>query len=111
MKELKLTFKEAMAIVADKTGLTQVETTKAVEAYIDVIKETLTLGRGVAVKGLGNFGTKTVDAKEAYMGRNPHTGEDLLIPAKEACSKVTFKISKTYQDEFKENTAGKPLGE
>ena len=109
MNELKLTFKDSVQIVAEATGHTQVEVNQILEQYIDVVKNALKSGRGVAIKGLGNATPRTVKAKEARIGRNPSTGEDIAIPAKEAHSKVHFKVSKSFQDEIAELTMGCPF--
>jgi len=44
---------------------------------------------------LPGFGKLTVTRRKKRIGRNPQTGEKLIIPAK---SVVKFKVSKTCQD-------------
>ena len=110
-KELKLGFKDAVQVVAEKTGLTQDQTASVIEGYIEFVKDGLFAGREVTCKGIGTFKTSTVKAREARMGKNLHTGEDMLIPAKEAHSKVAFKVSKTLQKEMEEDTLGNPYAD
>ncbi len=67
--------------------LSKAEAVKAVEAVIEIIKETLEDGENVLISGFGKF---TVKDKKARRGRNPHTGEDLILAPRRV---VTFKPS------------------
>ena len=70
---------ELIAKVAAISG----ESRKAVEAVLkttaDVITAELEEGGEVALPGLGKLQVK---AREARVGRNPKTGEEISIPAK-----------------------------
>ncbi len=63
----------------------------------DFLVELNTLAAKNAKKGfsLPGFGKLTVTRRKKRIGRNPQTGEKLIIPAK---SVVKFKVSKTLQD-------------
>lgn len=65
--------------VSDSTGLTKSQTTKALDSFMESIKTTLQNGEKVILVGFGTF--KTSDRK-SRKGRNPQTGEELVIPAK-----------------------------
>ena len=68
---------------------------KIVEDYIEIIKDALIKEGKVMLSG---FGTFTVKSKNARKGRNPQTGETIMI----APTKVpAFKASKTFKDEVK----------
>ncbi len=67
--------------------LSKAEAVRAVEAVIEIIKETLEDGENVLISGFGKF---TVKDKKARRGRNPHTGEDLVLAPRRV---VTFKPS------------------
>lgn len=70
---------ELVAAVADSSGLSRPDATKAIESVFDVIVEEVKKGGEVTVAGFGTFKTKTSKARE---GRNPATGDTIQIPAK-----------------------------
>ncbi len=67
--------------------LSKAEAVRAVETVIEVIKETLEDGENVLISGFGKF---TIKDKKERRGRNPHTGEDLILAPRRV---VTFKPS------------------
>ncbi len=69
---------ELVAAIADKAGLTKVQSDAAVSALQDVLIESL--GKGEAVKITGLLSVERVERK-ARTGRNPRTGEEIQIPA------------------------------
>ncbi len=78
--------------VAEKTGLSKKDSESAVAAMVDVITESLVQGEKVQLVGFGSFEVKS---RAARMGRNPHTREEIQIPA----SKVpVFKAGKALKD-------------
>jgi len=60
---------------------------EAVETILDIIKSSLENGEDVLLSGFGKFNVK---AKSARKGRNPKTGEALMLDARKV---VTFKPS------------------
>ena len=76
---------ELVEAVAKSTGLTKVDSTKAIEATFAAITKELAKGGKVPVVG---FGTFSVAKRAAREGRNPRTGEIVKIAARKA---VTFK--------------------
>ena len=83
---------ELVAAVAEKTGLSKKDSEKAVNAAFDAISETLVEGGKVQLVGFGSFETKT---RNARVGRNPRTKEEIEIPA----SRIpTFKAGKALKD-------------
>ena len=83
---------ELIAAVAESAGLTKKDTERVVNACLDSITAALQQGEKVQISG---FGTFEVKAREARIGRNPHTKEAIEIPA----TKVPgFKASKTLKD-------------
>ncbi len=56
-----------------------------VNEFFDQIKDTLKKGNDVKLSGFGNF---VVREKSARPGRNPRTGEEVIISARKV---VTFK--------------------
>lgn len=83
---------ELVAVVAEKSGLTKKDAERVVNATFETITAQLVKNEKVQISGFGIFEVK---ARDARVGRNPHTREAIQIPA----SKVpTFKASKSLKD-------------
>ena len=65
--------------VARASGLTKLDSEKAINATFQSITASLTKGDYAFVMGFGRF---TVAQRQATTGRNPRTGEKIQIPAK-----------------------------
>lgn len=76
---------ELVSAIAEKSGLTQVDAKKALEAFVGVTGTTLKKGDKVTLVG---FGTFSVVQRAARKGRNPQTKKEIKIPAKKV---VKFK--------------------
>ena len=83
---------ELIAAVAEKTGLTKKDAERVVTATFETVTETIKKGEKVSVSGFGIFEVKT---REARVGRNPRTKEEIKIPATKL---PAFKASKTLKD-------------
>jgi integration host factor subunit alpha len=79
--------------------LTKAEAVEAVETVIEIIKQTLEDGENVLISGFGKF---TVKDKKARRGRNPHTGEDLILAPRRV---VTFKPSGVLRDKINNSSS------
>lgn len=86
---------EVVAAVSEKAGLTKKDSAAAVNAVIEVISESLAAGEKVSLTGFGTF--STVERKERN-GRNPQTGDALVIEAKTV---PKFKAGKSLKDVVK----------
>ncbi len=83
---------ELIATVAEQTGLSKKDSESAVNATFEAIKTTVEAGEKVQLVGFGAFDVKTRDAR---IGRNPKTKEEIKIPA----SRVpVFKAGKAFKD-------------
>lgn len=83
---------ELITAVADKTELSKKDAENAVNAMIDTIMDAVALEDKVQIVGFGTFECRTRSEK---LGKNPRTGEDMVIPA----SKVpAFKAGKAFKD-------------
>jgi len=83
---------ELIAAVAEKAGLSKKDSEAAVTAALDAITAALEDGDKVQLVGFGSFEVKR---RSARVGRNPHTQEEIEIPA----SKVpVFKAGKALKD-------------
>ena len=83
---------ELVDAVAGSAGLSRADATKAVDGVRDAIQGTLGQGGSVSLVG---FGTFTVKARAARMGRNPRTGEAIQIKASNVPG---FKAGKGLKD-------------
>jgi DNA-binding protein HU-beta len=83
---------ELVEAVAGAAGLSRADATKAVDGVLDAIQSTLAGGGSVSLVG---FGTFTVKARAARMGRNPRTGEAIQISASNVPG---FKAGKGLKD-------------
>ena len=73
-----MTKSEFVDRVAEESGLGKNEASKAVDASLKVIEETLSRGGDVNFTGFGKF---TVAERGARQGVNPQTGERIQIAA------------------------------
>lgn len=80
-----MTKAELVSRVAEKANMSKANAEKALNAFIDTVKEALSQGDKISLVG---FGTFSVAERSAREGRNPKTGEKLTIPA---CKVVKFK--------------------
>lgn len=71
----------------DCTFLSRSRTTEIVDALFEKIKETLAGGEDVRIRGFGRFQVKF---KWARKGRNPQTGESIVLRSRRT---VTFRSS------------------
>ncbi len=79
---------ELIAAMAEKAQITKVDAAKALNAYIDVVKQQLAKGEKISLIG---FGTFSVVDRPARSGRNPRTGKTIKIAAKKSAK---FKAGK-----------------
>ena len=83
---------ELVAEIAKNTGLTKVDSERAVEAFLNAVVATLKKGDEVRLTGFGTFG---VTKRNATTGRNPRTGAEIKIPASK---QLKFKAGKGLKD-------------
>lgn len=83
---------ELITVISEKAGLSKKDSERVVNVTFDTIKETVEAGEKVQLAGFGIFDVKTRDAR---VGRNPKTKEEIQIPA----SRVpVFKAGKAFKD-------------
>ncbi len=83
---------ELVTAVAEKTGLSKKDSEKAINAAFDTVTETLVAGDKVQLVGFGAFEVKE---RNARVGRNPKTKEEIQIPASRV---AVFKVGKALKD-------------
>ena len=83
---------ELIAEIAKQSGLSKKDTELALKSTIDVITNAMIAGDKVQVLGFGTFETRERGARP---GKNPRTGETVMIPA---CKAPVFKAGKALKD-------------
>ena len=73
---MTVTKAQIVARVHEQIGFSKKETGEIVESIFEIIKSELERGQRVKVTGFGSF---VVNGKEPRRGRNPQTGEQLII--------------------------------
>lgn len=84
---MSLTKIDIIDSIYENLGIPKKECVSIVESVFEIIKDDLDKGNDVMISGFGKW---TVKAKKERKGRNPQTGEALMIDARRV---VTFKPS------------------
>ena len=89
-----MTIKKADLIDStyNQIGLSKTKSTQAVDSLLDIIKKTLENGEDVLISGFGRF---CVKEKGERRGRNPETGEDMMLGERRV---VRFRCSPVLTD-------------
>ena len=84
-----MTLKKADMVksIHDQLGLPKDRSTDIFESVLEIIKQSLVKGEEVKISGFGKF---YVIDKKARNGRNPHTGEHMIIEPRRI---VSFRYS------------------
>lgn len=83
---------ELISAVAERTGFPKKDCDQAVNAALDVITEALRAGDKVQLVGFGAFEVKV---REARVGHNPRTQEEIEIPATRT---PAFRVGKALKE-------------
>ena len=73
--------------IYEKVGFSKKEATEVVESIFEIMKTRLEGGEKVKISGFGNF---AINEKRSRKGRNPQTGETIVISGRRVLS---FKSS------------------
>ena len=84
---MSLTKSHIVDSIHNRLALSKNQSVRAVESTIEIMKKTLENGEDVMITGFGKFFVKE---KRDRRGRNPQTGEDLMLGARRV---VSFKCS------------------
>ena len=90
-----MTKAEIVAQIAEKTGLEKSSTQVVVEAFMDVVKESVAKGEPVYLRGFGSFIRKE---RKEKVGRNIKLDQSIVIPAHNI---PAFKPYNTFVNEVK----------
>lgn len=89
-------------LLEDNPTLTSLEVERIVQLFFEEIAARLKAGGRVELRGFGAF---SVRACQARTGRNPHTGDQVEVPAKHA---VHFKPGKEIANRIRRNEVPSP---
>lgn len=88
---------ELITGMAEKAEISKKDAEKALNAFTNIVADTLVDGDRVSITG---FGTFEVVERAARTGRNPQTGESIQIQASKS---PKFKAGKALKDAVNEN--------
>ena len=84
--------KELIAAVAEASEVSKKDAEKVIQAFTEVVADELKKGEKIQLVG---FGTFEVAEREEREGRNPKTGEKMMIAASRS---PKFKAGKALKD-------------
>ena len=82
---MTITKNTLVEMLHNEVGLNKREAKEFIEIFFESLKKNLENGNDIKISGFGNF---TLRNKSARPGRNPKTGEEVLIKERRV---VTFK--------------------
>src|SRR5262249_12725988 len=85
---MTMTKADIVERIYEKVGFSKKEATEVVESVFEIVKRRLEQGEKVKISGFGNF---VVNEKRPRKGRNPQTGDEIIISGRRV---LTFKASK-----------------
>ena len=90
-RAVTITKADIVERIYEKVGFSKKEASEVVDSIFEVIKQHLEQGEKVKVSGFGNF---VVNEKRPRKGRNPQTGEEIVITGRRV---LTFKASQVLK--------------
>jgi integration host factor subunit alpha len=84
---MTLTKNAMIDTMCTQCGMSRSQAAKSFETFLEIIKKALESGEDVLVSGFGRF---CVKEKRERKGRNPQTGEDMMLRPRKV---VTFQCS------------------
>ena len=84
---MTLTKAHIVGAIAEQHGYPKNLTSEMIETLLEIIKRTLECGEDVMISGFGKY---CVKEKQERRGRNPSTGEDMILDPRRV---VTFNCS------------------
>lgn len=96
-----MTKAEIVTEISEKTGVDKVAVLTTVEAFMNSVKNSLSRGENVYLRGFGSF---IVKQRAEKTGRNISKNTTIIIPAHNI---PAFKPAKTFVDKVKKNVTVK----
>ncbi len=89
---MTLTKADLIDSIYNQVGLSKTKSAQVVDSLLEIIKKTLENGEDILISGFGEF---CVREKRERKGRNPATGEDLMLAPRKV---VVFICSGVLRD-------------
>jgi integration host factor subunit alpha len=96
---MTLTKAHIAEAVAEQTGYSKKQSVETLETLLEHIKRSLESGEEVLISGFGKF---CVKEKQERLGRNPATGENMMLEPRRV---VTFNCSRKLRDKINSKLA------
>ena len=84
---MALTKEDLKKFIQEQLNLPKTQSSAIIESFLETIKSSLESGEDVMISGFGKF---SVQSKKERRGRNPSTGEEVMIEPRKV---VTFSCS------------------
>jgi nucleoid DNA-binding protein len=97
----KFTMTTMVGYVSDKSGISKKQAKEAIETFIDVFTTGMIAGERVPFGTVGKAYVRERPATKKRMGRNPKTGEEVVIPAKPSVRVPKFTYGKAFKEAAK----------
>ena len=91
---MSLTKAHIINSIQNQLNIPKNKSSETVESLLEIIKSTLESGEDVLISG---FGKLCVKEKSERRGRNPATGEDMMLAPRKV---ITFKCSGKLRDKI-----------
>jgi len=91
---MTLTKAQLVKLIAEQNGYTKEESVNMIEILLGIIKSRLTSSEDVMISGFGKF---CVNEKKERRGRNPATGDAMMLRPRKT---VTFRCSGILRDKI-----------
>ena len=85
---MTLTKVQIVEAIAEQNGLPKYKSSEIVEILLELVKKSLESGEDVLISGFGKFRVKE---KRERRGRNPATGEDMVLAPRRT---INFRCSR-----------------
>jgi integration host factor subunit alpha len=89
---MSITKSKLIELICKNSNFSKEESRSTIESLLKIIKKTLESGEDLLISGFGKFCVKDKDKRR---GRNPETGNDLMLDARRV---VIFKCSGVLRD-------------
>jgi nucleoid DNA-binding protein len=97
-QETPMNRRDLVAALAERTDTDKRSADDALQAFLDVVTDTVARGEPVAISGFCKFARRDVPAKPRRKGRNPATGEEIMLAPKPASRSVKITPLKAFKD-------------
>ena len=100
---MALTKDDVVKALVKETRCQLNQSVEMIETLLELIKFTLASGEDVLISGFGKF---CVRAKHQRRGRNPQTGEPVMLDSRKV---VTFKCSGVLRERVNQDNVKQPV--